>query len=91
MAVASNGTRANVERTLVTVGLRRLFDELVAIEDVAHGKPAPDLYQEVARRLGVLPADCIVFEDTDEGLQAARGAGMRARDIRLSVAPDPDA
>lgn len=82
MAVVSNGRRSNVERTLEAVGLRGLFDELVTIEDVTRGKPEPDLYLEAARRLGAAPADCIVFEDTDEGLSAGKAAGARVRDIR---------
>lgn len=82
MAVASNGRRPNVERTLRAVGLHALFDTLVTIEDVAQGKPAPDIYLEAGRRLGATPAACLVFEDTDEGLTAARRAGMQARDVR---------
>jgi len=90
MAVASNGTRANVALSLEAVGLGPvgdggLFDALVAVDDVAHGKPAPDLYLEAARRLGVVPADCIVFEDTEPGFAAARAAGMRVRDVRTLV------
>lgn len=88
MAVASNGTRENVQRTLAAVGLQGLFDLVVAIDDVKEGKPAPDLYLEAARRLNVSPGDCIVFEDTDEGLQAASSAGMRTRDIRAYVQAD---
>ena len=82
LAVASNGTRVNVAQTLEAVGLSSLFDALVAVDDVAHGKPAPDLYLEAARRLGVKPEGCIVFEDTEPGIEAARAAGMRVRDIR---------
>ncbi|RYG26414.1 HAD family phosphatase [bacterium] len=82
MAVASNGTRANVERTLEATGLRGLFDLVLGMEDVLNGKPAPDLYLEAARRLGVPASECIVFEDTEPGFAAARTAGMRVRDIR---------
>ena len=46
-----------------------------------HGKPAPDLFLLAAERLGVTPADCIVYEDGDPGLEAARRAGMRAVDV----------
>jgi beta-phosphoglucomutase-like phosphatase (HAD superfamily) len=83
MAVASNGHLRNVEATLKTTGLLPLFDHIVSADEVPHGKPAPDVYLEAARRIGVAPADCIVFEDTDEGLEAAHRAGMRTRDIRL--------
>lgn len=83
MAVASNGNLKNVTATLTVTGLLPLFDTIVSAEQVAEGKPEPDVFLEAARRIGVSPADCIVFEDSDEGLHAARKAGMRSRDIRL--------
>jgi beta-phosphoglucomutase-like phosphatase (HAD superfamily) len=82
MAVASNGVRENVEATLVSAKLRSLFDYVVTADDVQHGKPAPDVYLEAARRMQVDPARCVVFEDSDEGLEAAHRAGMRGIDIR---------
>lgn len=78
MAVASNGHRANIEATLACVGLKGTFDFIVAIEDVRQGKPAPDVFLEAARRMGLGPADVIVFEDSHEGMDAAKAAGMRA-------------
>jgi beta-phosphoglucomutase-like phosphatase (HAD superfamily) len=87
MAVASNGRRENVEASLTVTKLRPLFDLIVAAEDVKQGKPAPDVFVEAARRMGVAAAECIVFEDTDEGLEGARRAGMRSIDIREYFAP----
>ena len=87
MAVASNGHLLNVEATLTGTGLIGLFDAIVCAEQVAHGKPEPDVFLEAARRIKIAPADCIVFEDSDEGLEAARRAGMRSRDIRLVYQP----
>jgi beta-phosphoglucomutase-like phosphatase (HAD superfamily) len=84
MAVASNGICANVEATLAATNLRQLFDYIVTSEDVEHGKPAPDVYLEAARRMKVEPTLCVVFEDSDEGLEAAGRAGMRAIDIRTA-------
>lgn len=84
MAVASNGRRANVESSLRATGLLSLFSHLVAAEDVARGKPAPDVFLEAARRLGAAPATCVVLEDSDEGLEAAHAAGMRSVDVRLT-------
>jgi beta-phosphoglucomutase-like phosphatase (HAD superfamily) len=87
MAVASNGRRANVESTLNATKLLQLFDFIVAAEDVQFGKPAPDVFVEAARRMDVESGRCIVFEDSDEGLEAAGGAGMRVIDIRQYYSP----
>ena len=88
MAVASNGRKENVEASLAATKLRPLFDLIVAAEDVEQGKPAPDVFLEAARRMGVAAADCVVFEDSDEGLEGARRAGMRTVDIRAYFAPE---
>jgi beta-phosphoglucomutase-like phosphatase (HAD superfamily) len=77
MAVASNGQRNNVMATLQAVGLLPLFDAVATIEDVTRGKPAPDLFLAAARKLGISPEECVVLEDSDEGLEAAARAGMR--------------
>ncbi|MEO8737163.1 MAG: HAD family phosphatase [Edaphobacter sp.] len=87
MAVASNGRRENVEASLSATKLRPLFDFIVSAEDVERGKPAPDVFLEAARRMGVAAARCVVFEDSDEGLEGARRAEMRAIDIREYFAP----
>jgi HAD superfamily hydrolase (TIGR01509 family) len=55
---------------------------VVTAEDTSRHKPEPDVFLEAARRLGVPPAGCIVYEDTDLGLEAARRAGMRFVDVR---------
>lgn len=87
MAVASNGQKENVRGTLRAVGLLDLFEDVVAIEDVKQGKPAPDVYLEAARRIGIVPERCIVLEDTEEGLAAGRAAGARVIDIRACWTP----
>ncbi len=83
MAVASSGIRRVVTQTLTTTHLLPLFDIVVTADDVTHGKPAPDLFLLAAERLGMAPADCIVYEDGDPGMEAARRAGMRAVDVRV--------
>ena len=74
LAVASGGGRKAVTATLESLGLIPLFDAVVTSEDYVNGKPAPD--PEAARRLGVDPAGCLVFEDTEIGRQSANAAGM---------------
>jgi len=83
MAVASNGQRSIVEPTVETIGLRSLFHTIVTLDDAAAGKPAPDLFLLAAERMGVEPYKCIVYEDSDAGLEAARRAGMRWVDVRV--------
>ena len=87
MAVGSNGRRGNVESTLTATGLLPLFDFVVVASDVPQGKPAPDVFLEAARLMNVAPDRCVVFEDTDEGLEAAHRAGMDGRDIRKVFRP----
>lgn len=82
MAVASGGERKVVISTLTQIGLLDAFDTLVTADDVEHGKPAPDIFLEAARRLGVPAATCIVFEDADAGIEGARKAGMGWIDVR---------
>jgi HAD superfamily hydrolase (TIGR01509 family) len=87
IAIASGGTRAMVERTLRRIGLFDWFPVVVTAEDTVRHKPEPDVFLEAARRLGVAPARCTVYEDTDLGLEAARRAGMRGVDVRPLYLP----
>jgi beta-phosphoglucomutase-like phosphatase (HAD superfamily) len=82
LAVASGGTRKIIEQVLNHLGIRRLFQAVITSEDVAHQKPAPDIFLEAARRLGVEPQFCRAYEDTELGLRAIRAAGMQAVDVR---------
>lgn len=82
MAVASGGQRHMVERTLHQIGVRDWFPVVVTAEDTTRHKPDPDVFLEAARRLGVAPTICTVYEDTDLGIEAARRAGMQWVDIR---------
>jgi len=77
MAVASGGHREIVIKTLEALKLMPYFETIVGMEDVERGKPAPDPFLEAARRLGVNPEDCLVFEDSPTGIEAARAAGMQ--------------
>jgi beta-phosphoglucomutase family hydrolase len=82
MAVATGGTRAICTKTLASLDLLKYFPHMVTADDVPHGKPAPDIFLEAARRIGVPPGDCVAFEDADLGVQSARAAGMRVVDVR---------
>ena len=82
IAVASGGYRDTITRTLDQLGVRDWFDTMVTAEDTARHKPDPDVFLEAARRLCVEPAKCVVFEDTDIGLEAARRANMVGIDVR---------
>jgi HAD superfamily hydrolase (TIGR01509 family) len=75
-AVVSGGRRNSVTNSLTTLGLLDKFETIVGAEDYKNSKPAPDAYLLAAARLGVAPGDCLVFEDTDMGIQAATAAGM---------------
>lgn len=85
LAVASGGQRELVEGTLVRLGIRELFSVVVGSQDTERGKPEPDLFLLAARRLGVSPESCVVFEDAPAGFEAARRAGMKAVDVTLYI------
>src|SRR6266850_8121033 len=81
LAVASGSTRRVVTHTLDALGIAEWFGAVVASEDTVRHKPEPDVFLEAARRLGVAPARCTVYEDTDLGLESARRAGMTGVDV----------
>ena len=87
LAVASGGTRHIIEQVLQHLGIRNLFDAVVTSEDIVNQKPAPDIFLEAARRIGVPPQYCRAYEDTDLGMQAIRAAGMEAVDVRELLRP----
>ncbi|ATY94411.1 HAD family hydrolase [Streptomyces cavourensis] len=77
MAVASGSSRAAIGAVLAVTGLDAYIPLYVSAEEVAHGKPEPDVFLETARRMGAEPGDCVVLEDAPPGAAAARAAGMR--------------
>jgi beta-phosphoglucomutase family hydrolase len=87
LAVATGAFRTIAEKTLTQIGLVGVFDTLVSCEDVTRHKPEPDVFLEAAHRLGIAPSDCLVYEDTDPGIEAARRAGMKAVDVRSFYTP----
>jgi beta-phosphoglucomutase family hydrolase len=91
MAVATGGFRHVCKKILETVGVLDRFEVIVAAEDVKHGKPAPDVFLEAAKQIGVDPKLCLAFEDANLGIQAATAAGMTVIDVRQYYKPAPAA
>jgi HAD superfamily hydrolase (TIGR01509 family) len=77
LGLASSSNRELIDLALALLGVRHLFKATVSSEEVARGKPAPDVYLEAARRLGVDPAHAAAIEDSHNGILAAKAAGMR--------------
>jgi len=82
MAVASGGWKSVIHQSLAAVGLNAMFDVFVGADDVAHGKPAPDIFLKAAERLNLKPEECLVYEDGNLGIEAAVAAGMQVIDVR---------
>jgi beta-phosphoglucomutase family hydrolase len=91
MGVASNAEPANLDFVLDESGLRRYFQAVMDGHQVTHPKPDPEIYLAVAARLGVAPADCVIFEDSPAGLEAGRAAGARIVAVRSTDAELPPA
>jgi pseudouridine-5'-monophosphatase len=89
IAVASSSWPNWIEALLTGIGLYDSFDAVASATEVAHPKPAPDLYLLAASRLAVEPTACIAVEDTPTGLRAARAAGMYAVQVRASSTAFP--
>lgn len=85
LAVASGGERDLVQATLNVIGICDLFKLMVTISEINTGKPEPDIFLETACQLQINPADCLVFEDSKEGIEAARRAGMQVIDVCAMV------
>jgi HAD superfamily hydrolase (TIGR01509 family) len=76
LGLASSSNRELIDLVLELSGLARYFLATVSSEEVPRGKPAPDVYLEAARRLGVSPARCVAIEDSENGIRSAKAAGM---------------
>ena len=91
LGLASSSNRELIDRALEVSGLARHFGATVSSEEVARGKPAPDVYLEAARRLGVQAENCAAVEDSASGIGSAHAAGMRVVAIPNAAFPPPQA
>jgi HAD superfamily hydrolase (TIGR01509 family) len=91
LALASSSNRAVFEAVLELAGIAGCFRATVSSEEVARGKPAPDVYVEAARRLGVAPERCAAVEDSHAGIRSAKAAGMRVVAIPNAGYPPDEA
>ena len=76
-AIVSGSPRLSIDKTLAVLELAAYFPVIVGAEDYVHGKPAPEPFLKAAALLGVTPETCLVFEDADAGIEAAKAAGMK--------------
>jgi HAD superfamily hydrolase (TIGR01509 family) len=90
LGLASSSNRPLIDAVLAATGLGGVLAVTVSSEEVARGKPAPDVYLETARRLGVDPAACAAVEDSENGIRSARAAGMHVLAIPNPRYPPPD-
>jgi len=92
LGLASSSNREIIDLFLELSGLGPCFAVTISSEEVERGKPAPDVYLEVVRRLGADPADSVAVEDSENGIRAARAAGMRVVAVpNPHYPPDPAA
>jgi HAD superfamily hydrolase (TIGR01509 family) len=92
LALASSSNREVFEEVLELAGITECFGATVSSEEVERGKPAPDVYLEAARRLGVTPENCTAVEDSHAGIRSAKSAGMRVVAIpNAAYPPDEEA
>ncbi|MBI4995187.1 HAD family phosphatase [Candidatus Peregrinibacteria bacterium] len=95
-AIASGASKQNIISILKSIGIIDEFQEIVSGEEVSRPKPAPDIFLEAARKIEVAPGECLVIEDTEHGINAAKTAGMKCvallttlnREILTKAKPD---
>jgi HAD superfamily hydrolase (TIGR01509 family) len=90
LALASSSARILIDQVLATAGLTDEFRVTLSTEEVPRGKPAPDVYLEAVRRLGLTPADCAAVEDSSNGLRSAAAAGLTVIAVPHGVYPPAD-
>jgi HAD superfamily hydrolase (TIGR01509 family) len=92
VGLASSSPRRLIDAATSTAGWDAVFEVTLSTDEAGRGKPAPDVYQQVAARLGLSPSACAAVEDSSNGLRSAAAAGMRVVAVpRPRYPPDPDA
>ena len=89
LGLASSSSRVVLDEVLVLAGMQGAFSVTVSSEEVPHGKPAPDVYLEAARRLGCSAADCVAIEDSANGIRAGVAAGLAVVAVPNREFPPP--
>ena len=90
LMLASSSAREIIEAFLQKLNIRRYFSGIVSGDDVEHSKPAPDIFLKASSLTGVPPSDCIVIEDSENGIRAARSAGMKVIGLKNPGSGDLD-
>ncbi|MDO4633822.1 MAG: HAD family phosphatase [Eubacteriales bacterium] len=88
LGVATSNSRQLVDCVSEALPLKEYMDQIITACEVAHGKPAPDVYLEAAKRLGVAPEECMVFEDLPAGILAGQAAGMKVCAVEDAYSKD---
>ena len=92
LGLASSSNRELIDHALELAGLAKEFQVTISSDEVAAGKPRPDVYLEACRRLGAPPPGCVAVEDSGNGIRSARAAGMRVMAIpNRALPPEPEA
>src|SRR6478735_2585458 len=87
MALGTGGSREVASQIMETIKMNHLFDVMVCAGEISHPKPAPDTFLRCAELMGIAPEDCMVYEDAEMGILAAKAAGMRVTDVRPLTEP----
>ena len=88
MAIATSGIKVNIDYMFQHVPIRHYFKEVIYSKDIKKGKPDPEIYFVTAKKLNVLPENCLVFEDSVAGIRSAKAAGMKVVAITTTHTPD---
>lgn len=90
LAVASSSSAAQIEANLLKCGIRSYFSEIVSGAEVKYGKPSPDIFLLAAKKIGRRPEECLVFEDSENGVKAGHSAGCFTIMIPDLIEPNPE-